>query len=325
VHCEEIFIILIYFKMAFVTKLTTTLRTLSTNVSLQAPIKEFVVIGGGLMGAGIAQVGAQTGHKVTLVDLSQEVLDKSQARINESIKRVAKKKFKDDTAAGEKFVGEAIANLNIATNPDVALSTADLVVEAVTENLGLKKKLFSGYDAVAPAKTIFASNTSSLAIGDIAAATPNRLDRFGGLHFFNPVPVMKLLEVVRTPETSDETFQSMMDWGKAMAKVCVAAKDTPGFIVNRLLVPNLMESIRLVERGDATPQDVDIAMKLGAGHPMGPFELADYVGLDTTKFIIDGWAESYPDETLFKPSPLLNKLVSEGKFGRKSGEGFYKY
>jgi len=312
--------------MAFVTRLTTTgLRNLSTNVALQAPIKEFVVIGGGLMGAGIAQVGAQTGHKVTLVDVSQDVLDKSQARINESIKRVAKKKFKEDAAAGEKFVEGAIANLNIATNPDVGLSTADLVVEAVSENLGLKKKLFSGYDQVAPAKTIFASNTSSLAIRDIAASTPGRLDRFGGLHFFNPVPVMKLLEVIRTPETSDETFQAMMDWGKAMTKVCVAAKDTPGFIVNRLLVPNLMEAIRLVERGDATPKDVDTAMKLGAGHPMGPFELADYVGLDTTKFIIDGWAASYPNETLFEPSPLLNKLVSEGKFGRKSGEGFYKY
>jgi len=312
--------------MAFVTKFTTTgLRNLSTNVALQAPIKEFVVIGGGLMGAGIAQVGAQTGHKVTLVDVSQEVLDKSQARINESIKRVAKKKFKDDTAAGEKFVEGSIANLSIATNPDVSLSTADLVVEAVSENLDLKKKLFSAYDQVAPAKTIFASNTSSLAIGDIAASTPGRLDRFGGLHFFNPVPVMKLLEVIRIPETSDETFQAMMAWGKAMTKTCVAAKDTPGFIVNRLLVPNLMEAIRLVERGDATPQDVDIAMKLGAGHPMGPFELADYVGLDTTKFIIDGWAQRYPDETLFQPSPLLNKLVSEGKFGRKNGEGFYKY
>merc|ERR1712203_537929 len=321
----KIFIILIYFKMAFVTKLPTSLRTLSTNVSLQAPIKEFVVIGGGLMGAGIAQVGAQTGHKVTLVDLSQEVLDKSQARINESIKRVAKKKFKDDTAAGEKFVGESIANLNIATNPDVALSTADLVVEAVTENLDLKKKLFTGYDQVAPKKTIFASNTSSLAIGDIAVSCPQRLDRFGGLHFFNPVPVMKLLEVISIPETSDETANAMMAWGKAMGKTCVSAKDTPGFIVNRLLVPYLMEAVRLVERGDASPQDVDIAMKLGAGWPMGPFELADYVGLDTNKFIIDGWHENYPDEPLFRPSELLNKLVSEGKLGRKSGEGFYKY
>lgn len=181
--------------MAFVTKLSTGLRHLSTNVAKQAAIKEFVVIGGGLMGAGIAQVGAQTGHKVTLVDVSQDVLDKSQARINESIKRVAKKKFKEDPAAGEKFIDESVNRLNIATNPDNALSTADLVVEAVTENLDLKKKLFSGYDKVAPAKTIFASNTSSLAIRDIAEATPQRLDRFGGLHFFNPVPVMKLLEV----------------------------------------------------------------------------------------------------------------------------------
>ena len=131
--------------------------------------------------------------------------------------------------------------------------------------------------------------------------------------------------MIRIPETSDATFDAMMAWGKAMGKTCVSCKDTPGFIVNRLLVPNLMEAVRLIERGDATPQDVDIAMKLGAGHPMGPFELADYVGLDTTKFIIDGWSERFPEETLFKPSPLLNKLVAEGKLGRKSGEGFYKY
>lgn len=277
------------------------------------------------MGAGIAQVGAQTGHKVTLVDLSQEVLDKSQARINESIKRVAKKKFKDNAEEGEKFIAQSIGQLSIATNPDEALSSADLVVEAVTENLDLKKKLFDSYDKVAPEKTIFASNTSSLAITDIAKATPDRLDRFGGLHFFNPVPVMKLLEVIRIAETSDATFDAMMAWGKAMGKACVSCKDTPGFIVNRLLVPNLMEAVRLIERGDASPQDVDIAMKLGAGHPMGPFELADYVGLDTTKFIIDGWSERFPRETLFQPSPLLNKLVFEGKLGRKSGEGFYKY
>jgi 3-hydroxyacyl-CoA dehydrogenase len=178
---------------------------------------------------------------------------------------------------------------------------------------------------VAPAKTIFASNTSSLSIGAIAESTPQRLDRFGGLHFFNPVPVMKLLEVVRIPQTSDETFNAMLEWGKAMGKTTVSCKDTPGFIVNRLLVPNLMESIRMVERGDATPEDVDTSMKLGAGYPMGPFELADYVGLDTTKFIIDGWSKRFPNETLFKPSSLLNKLVSDGKLGRKTGEGFYKY
>jgi len=292
---------------------------------MSAKIEEFVVIGGGLMGAGIAQVGAQTGHKVTLVDLNQEVLDKSNARIAESIKRVAKKKFKDDAAAGDKFVGEALSRLHVSTDAEAALATADLVVEAVTENLGLKQKLFKQFDAAAPAKTIFASNTSSLPIADIADATPDRKDRFGGLHFFNPVPVMKLLEVIRIPETSDETFKAMEAWGKAMGKVTVAAKDTPGFIVNRLLVPSMLEAVRMVERGDATPEDVDTAMKLGAGNPMGPFELADYVGLDTTKFIIDGWHEKYPEEPLFNPSPLLTKLVSEGKLGRKSGEGFYKY
>jgi len=300
-------------------------RNFSSSNVMSKKIEEFVVIGGGLMGAGIAQVGAQTGHKVTLVDVSQDVLDKSKSRIEESIKRVAKKKFKEDPAAGEKFISDTMGRLGIATKADDVLKTADLVVEAVTENLELKRKLFKSFDSFAPEHTIFASNTSSLAISEIAKATPERKDRFGGLHFFNPVPVMKLLEVVRTPETSDATFEAMNDWGKAMGKTTVAAKDTPGFIVNRLLVPNLMESIRMVERGDASAPDVDTAMKLGAGYPMGPFELADYVGLDTTKFIIDGWAELYPEETLFKPSPLLNKLVAEGKLGRKSGEGFYKY
>merc|ERR1719251_497274 len=201
--------------MAFMNQITR--RGLATSVQRAAKIEEFVVIGGGLMGAGIAQVGAQTGHKVTLVDVSQDVLDKSQARINESIKRVAKKKFKEDPTGGEKFISEAVGRLSIATKADDVLKTADLVVEAVTENLELKRKLFSSFDEHAPEHTIFASNTSSLPISEIAKATPNRIDRFGGLHFFNP-----------------------------------------------LLVPNLMESIRMVERGDATAPDVDTAMKLGA-------------------------------------------------------------
>merc|ERR1739842_290235 len=177
-----------------------------------------------------------------------------------------------------------------------------------------------GYDQIAPAKTIFASNTSSLPISEIAS-TSSRADRFGGLHFFNPVPVMKLLEVVRIPQTSDETYNAMVAWGKAMGKVTVECKDTPGFIVNRLLVPYILEAVRMVERGDASVKDVDTAMKLGAGYPMGPFELADYVGLDTMKFIQDGWHEKYPDEPLFNHSPLLAQLVAEGKLGVKSGEG----
>ncbi|TRY71796.1 hypothetical protein TCAL_01055 [Tigriopus californicus] len=312
--------------MAFVSQLSaSTVRHLSTtSVARAGQIHEMIVIGGGLMGAGIAQVGAQTGHKVTLVDLNQEVLDRSQARIQASIQRVAKKQFQGDPSAGETFVQSALANLQIATQPHAALATADLVVEAVVENLELKRKIFQEYDAIAPAKTIFASNTSSLPIGDIATAT-QRLDRFGGLHFFNPVPVMKLLEVIRIPETSDATFQAMLDWGQAMKKTTVKCQDTPGFIVNRILVPTMMEAVRMVERGDASTRDVDTAMKLGAGHPMGPFELADYVGLDTVKFILDGWHAKYPDQPLFKPSDMLNQLVDSGKFGIKSGEGFYKY
>jgi len=183
---------------------------------------------------------------------------------------------------------------------------------------------FSMVSQVAPSHTIFASNTSSLPIADIALPT-NRKDRFVGLHFFNPVPVMKLLEVVRISDTSEETYNSVMAWGKAIGKQTVTCKDTPGFIVNRLLVPYLMEAMRLLERGDASARDIDIAMKLGAGYPMGPFELADYVGLDTSKFIMEGWYEKYPENPLFAPVPILNKLVSEGKLGRKTGEGFYNY
>jgi len=308
--------------MAFVSKLVK--RSFSSSGGLNAKIQEVVIIGGGLMGAGIAQVAAQTGHKTTLVDLSQSVLDKSNARISDSIKRVAKKKFKDDEAGAKSFVDSSLSNMYVATSPEDALTSADLVVEAVVENMGLKQKLFSEYDRIAPAKTIFASNTSSLPISEIAS-TSSRADRFGGLHFFNPVPVMKLLEVVRIPETSDETYDAMVAWGKAMGKVTVECKDTPGFIVNRLLVPYIMEAVRMVERGDASVKDVDTAMKLGAGYPLGPFELADYVGLDTNKFIITGWGERYPEEPLFRASEMLNKLVAEEKLGRKAGEGFYKY
>jgi len=259
-----------------------------------------------------------------VVDVSQEMLDKSRTRISDSIKRVAKKKFKEDEAGASSFVDSALANVSVATSANDALGSADLLVEAVVENMDLKKKLFSEWDKIAPAKTIFASNTSSLPISEIASIT-SRADRFGGLHFFNPVPIMKLLEVVRIPETSDATYNAMVDWGQAVGKATVECKDTPGFIVNRLLVPYLMEAIRMVERGDASAKDVDTAMKLGAGYPMGPFELADYIGLDTNKFIMDGWSSRFPEETLFKESPMLNDLVNEGKLGRKNGEGFYKY
>ncbi|KAK7072763.1 hypothetical protein SK128_009931 [Halocaridina rubra] len=307
--------------MAFFNQLTR--RSLSQSAAMSAAIKNVTVIGSGLMGAGIAQVAAQTGHTVTMVDIDGEAVKKAEKRIGDSIHRVAKKKFADGDEAN-KFISEALGRLSTSTDAVSSVTASDLVVEAIVENLDVKKKLFAQLDAAAPQHTIFASNTSSLPIGKIAEAT-NRKDRFGGLHFFNPVPVMKLLEVVRIPETSQATYDAMVAWGKTMGKVTVACKDTPGFIVNRLLVPYMFEAVRMVERGDASPRDVDTAMKLGAGYPMGPFELMDYVGLDTGKFIVDGWAKADPDNPLFKSSELVNKLVSEGKFGVKSGEGIYKY
>ncbi|XP_032782883.2 hydroxyacyl-coenzyme A dehydrogenase, mitochondrial [Daphnia magna] len=299
-------------------------RNLITSNSTQMAIKNVVVIGGGLMGSGIAQVAAQNGQNVTIVDLDQKVLDKAKNSINISLQRIAKKLFKDDSVKAEKFLSDSMAHVTLSTNPEQAVNQSDLVVEAIVEKLNIKQKLFQTLDAVAPTHTVFASNTSSLPIGEIAQST-NRKDRFVGLHFFNPVPVMKLLEVIRIPETSDDTYNLVMEWGKSIGKQTVTCKDTPGFIVNRLLVPYMMEAVRLLERGDATARDIDTAMKLGAGYPMGPFELLDYVGLDTSKFIIEGWAEKFPENPLFKPVPTLNQLVEEGKLGMKTGEGFYKY
>lgn len=308
--------------MAFFNQISR--RTFSRSAAMSTVIKNVTVIGSGLMGAGIAQVAAQTGHTVTMVDIDGAAVKKAEERIGVSIQRVAKKKFGGESDEASKFIAEAVGRLSTSTDAVASVSSADLVVEAIVENLDVKKKLFSQLDSAAPEHTIFASNTSSLPIKNIAEAT-DRKDRFGGLHFFNPVPVMKLLEVVRIPETSQATFDAMVAWGKAMGKVTVECKDTPGFIVNRLLVPYLFEAVRLSERGDASPRDIDTAMKLGAGHPMGPFELMDYVGLDTGKFIMDGWAKEYPGNPLFGESELMNKLVSEGKMGVKSGEGFYQY
>ncbi|KAI9101291.1 3-hydroxyacyl-CoA dehyrogenase [Phlyctochytrium arcticum] len=262
-----------------------------------------------------------------MVDLKQEYLGKGEKIITSSLKRVAKKKFGEDAAASQKYIDDVMSRITLSTDSEKAASESQLVIEAIVENLDTKRKLFKSLDAAAPSNAIFASNTSSLAIGDIAAAT-NRKDRFAGLHFFNPVPQMKLVEVIRIPETSDEVFTALYDLTKNMGKIPVACKDTPGFIVNRLLVPYMMESLRLVERGDASMKDVDVAMKLGAGYPMGPFELMDYVGLDTIKFITDGWHKSgkgLAGDKLIEPSPLLNDLVSKGNLGRKSGKGFYAY
>jgi len=290
-------------------------------------IKKVAVVGAGLMGSGVVQVTAAAGISVTMIDVKEDIVKKAVSGIEKAVARGFKKAIetkKIDEAGAKAKVDEIVSRIKVTTSTEDGVKDADLVIEAATENLAVKHKIFAGIDKAAPKTSILASNTSSLVIAEIAQAV-SRPAQFAGLHFFNPVPVMKLVEVVRGPATDDKTFDSLLAFGKAIGKVPVKCKDTPGFIVNRLLVPNLFEAIRLVERGDASIEDTDTAMMLGAGHPMGPFTLADLVGLDIVKAIGDGWHKKYPTVELFKPSPLLDKLVSEGKLGKKTGQGFYNY
>ncbi|KAL1916079.1 uncharacterized protein VTP21DRAFT_6083 [Calcarisporiella thermophila] len=313
---------LLFNKSFNINKTILTARSYSSKMS---PVQNLTVYGSGLMGSGIAQTAAQHKINVTLVDLAQPQLDKALKSITSSLQRIARKLHPDQQQQQDNFVQDTLTRIQTSTDTEKSAQDADLVVEAVVENLELKRELFKRLDAVAKPSAIFCSNTSSLPIGDIALATKRR-DKFAGLHFFNPVPQMKLVEVVRTEDTSDEVFSTLVDVCKQMKKVPVACKDTPGFIVNRLLVPYMMESLRLVERGEATMEDVDTAMKLGAGYPMGPFELADFVGLDTLKFIVDGWRQSGKmEEALVAPVKLLDDLVAQGNLGRKTGKGLYSY
>lgn len=295
------------------------------DIDIPTPdVKKVTVVGLGLMGAGIAQVAAQNSFQVTVVDEQDEFLQRGMVMIRKSLDRITKKKFPNEPKGAEKFIDDTLSKIKVSRNITASAEDADLVIEAITENIDAKQSLFKRLDEATPAKTIFASNTSSIPVSEIAKVT-NRKDRFGGLHFFNPVPMMALVEVIRIEETSDSAFNALFKFSKDLGKSPVACKDTPGFIVNRLLVPYMMEAVRMMERGEATTSDIDKAMKLGAGYPMGPFELLDYVGLDTTKYIIDGWHQIFPDNPLFFESESLNKLVDEGKLGRKTGKGFYKY
>ncbi|SCV74737.1 BQ2448_7766 [Microbotryum intermedium] len=294
-------------------------------------INTITVFGAGLMGSGIVQVAAQNGVKAIMTDVSDAALDNGKKIITKSLQRIARKKFPDSTEQQQKLIDDVFANITTTTDAATAVKETDFVVEAIVENLKVKQELFRRLDDLAPESTIFASNTSSLSIEKIAeTCSLKRKERFAGFHAFNPVPQMKLVEIVQTSQTSDEVRDSLLDLCKRMKKTPVNCKDNPGFIVNRLLVPYMLEAIRMVERGDATAEDVDTAMKLGAGLPMGPIELSDFVGLDTLNNISKGWREDRVstgeiEAKQVEEIELLDKLVKEGKTGRKGGEGFYKY
>jgi 3-hydroxybutyryl-CoA dehydrogenase len=280
-------------------------------------IKTVGVLGCGLMGSGIAQVAAQAGYRTTVREVSDALNQKGKAGITKSLdKFVEKGKLsKEDRDA---TLGRLTFTTKVAD-----LATSDIVIEAVTEDLAIKNALWQELDGLCGKETIFASNTSSLTVAAMAAATA-RADRFVGLHFFNPVPLMKLVEVVRTVTTSGATFDRATAFAASLGKEPIAAKDNSGFIVNLLLVPYLLDAVRALEHGVGTVPDIDKGMALGCGYPMGPFTLLDFVGLDTTHKIAEIMFAEYR-EARYAPPPLLKRMVLAGMYGRKSGKGFYDY
>ena len=282
-------------------------------------IDKVAVLGCGLMGSGIAQVCAQAGRDVTVIEVAEEFLNKGLSSIQSQLaKAVEKGKLASEAR------DQIVSRLHGSTSLEDA-ATADLVIEAIIENIEEKNKTYSRLDQVCGPNTIFASNTSSLSITQMMVATsPERQRRFIGMHFFNPVPVMKLVEIVRTILTDPEVFAAATQFGREIGKVPVQTSDRTGFIVNRLLVPYMLDSIRALEEGVASVVDIDNAMKLGCGHPMGPLTLGDFVGLDTTYYIANIMFDEFK-ERRFAPPPLLKRMVLAGLFGRKSGRGFYDY
>ncbi|PYQ70363.1 MAG: 3-hydroxybutyryl-CoA dehydrogenase [Acidobacteria bacterium] len=280
-------------------------------------IKTVGVLGCGLMGSGIAQVCAAAGYKTIVREVDDAFLNKGLGRI---------RKFLDEGVAKGKATVESrdktMANLSGTTTFD-ALDGCDLIVEAIIESLADKKQTYAELEHVVRRETILVSNTSSLCITELAAAT-KRPDRFGGLHFFNPVPIMKLVEVIRALTTSDETYRTLYAFAESLGKTAITAPDRPGFIVNRLLVPYLLDAVRAYENGLGTLEDIDKGMTLGCGYPMGPFTLLDFVGLDTTYYIANIMFEEFR-EPAYAPPPLLKRMVLAGYHGRKTGRGFYKY
>jgi len=280
-------------------------------------IKKVGVLGCGLMGSGITLVSASSGYETVAREADEELAEKGLGVINRWLGiSVARKKITEEEKAA------TVSRIQVTTSLE-ALSGCDLVIEAITEDLALKREMFATLDSLCGDEAIFASNTSSLKIGDIASAT-GRPERFVGLHFFNPVPVMKLVEVVKTDVTARDVFDKAFSFVESLGKNPIACGDTTGFVVNRLLVPYLLDAIRALEAGVASREDIDKGMKLGCGYPMGPLTLLDFVGLDTTVYIAGIMYEEF-GLPQYKAPELLLKMVADGKLGKKSGEGFYNY
>ncbi len=280
-------------------------------------IQNIMVIGAGQMGAGIAQVCAQSGFQVKLNDLSQDALDKGIKGIEKRLARAVEK-----GRMSEQDQNDTLNRLSTTTSLQDS-NDCDLVIEAVVENMDVKTKVFSELDQHAPKHAILASNTSSLPITEIAAVT-ERADQVIGMHFMNPVPVMKLVEIIRGLQTSDETYKAIEDMTKQLDKNPVEVNDFPGFVSNRVLMPMINEAIYTVYEGVAEPEAVDEVMKLGMNHPMGPLTLADFIGLDTCLYIMEVLHDGFGDSK-YRPCPLLRQYVKAGWLGKKSGRGFYKY
>jgi 3-hydroxybutyryl-CoA dehydrogenase len=280
-------------------------------------IRKVGVLGCGLMGSGIAQVTASAGFDVTVLEVEQKFLDKGFAGIEKSLG-----KFAEKGTITTQQKDEIRARLKGTTNAQ-DLRDCDLIIEAIIENVEEKKRMYAAVDAVVRKDAIFASNTSSISITELMAAT-KRPERFVGLHFFNPVPLMKLVEVARTIATANDVYEAVFDFAKKLGKVPVRTSDKTGFIVNRLLVPYLLDAIRAYEEGVGSIPDIDQAMKLGCGYPMGPFTLLDFVGLDTTYYITHVMYDEFKERRFASP-PLLKRLVMAGWYGRKTGKGFYDY
>lgn len=290
---------------------------LMTSTKTALPVKTIAVIGSGTMGAGIAQVAARSGAHVILADVEQRFLDRARGGIENSLARLAKK----GVITQEQVQG--IIGLIVTHTQLGAVKDADIVIEAVTENMAVKKQLFSELDAICPEPTVFATNTSSLSVAEMAQAT-GRPDRFLGLHFFNPVPLMKLVEVIRTLHTSQKTVQLGVDLALAFDKEPIITKDKPGFIFNRLILPYLNEAAWALYEGVGTASDVDRAMKLGGNMPIGPLALLDLIGLDVMQHACGALLEEFGDPK-FRICPLIRSMVRTGLLGKKTGKGFYDY